>query len=187
MSPKSRLFTLFALLTVLTSLTLFTGCGPAPKEADIKAMLEIHDIQTKWVSKEYRAWPPKLILVPAIWFRVKNMSGKPLTYINFNAIFKFKDDQENLGDNFLAGIRRTPVPPGEMSPVIKMQSNFGVEGKSLASFENNPMWKQVVIKLFVQTRGSDHILLGTYTCSRRIDFKEPPPVEPPPAKKDGYQ
>jgi hypothetical protein len=170
-------------LLVLAGLVLATACTPTPTDQELKAMIQIVDMETKWISKEYRAWPPKLVLVPAISFRVKNMSAKPLTYMNFNAIFKFKDDEENLGDNFLSGIGSTPLPPGELSPVIHMKSNFGVEGNSLASFENNPMWKVVIVKLFVQSRGSNPVLLGTYTCSKKIDFKEPEPVSPPPPKK----
>lgn len=175
MTLRNRAVPCVVLLAVWSGLLFFPSCTPAPTEAQIKASLEIRDVETKWVSKEYRSWPQKLVLVPSLSFRVKNISDKPLTYVNFNAIFKFKDDQENLGDCFLAGIRGTPVLPGEMSPVIDMASNFGVEGKTLASFENNPMWKPVVIKLFAQSRGSDHILMGTYACSKKIDFIEPEP------------
>jgi hypothetical protein len=182
MSRHSLFLRYSLLLLVLAGLVLAAACN-IPKDEEIKSWMQIVDVETKWVSKEYRAWPPKLTLVPAISFRVKNVSPKPLTYINFNAIFKFKDDEENLGDNYLAGIRGTPVPPGELSPVILMKSNFGVEGKSLASFQNNPMWKQVAVKLFAQTQGSSHVLLGTYTCSRTIDFKEPEPAAKPAPKK----
>ncbi len=168
---------------VLAGLLLAIACQPTPTDKELKAMMQVVDMETKWVSKEYRAWPPKLVLVPAISFRVKNTSAKPLTYINFNAIFMFKDDEENLGDNFLSGIGGRPLPPGEFSPVIHMKSNFGVEGKSLASFKNNPMWKLVVVKLFTQSRGSNPVLLGSYTCSRKIDFQEPEPVSAPAPKK----
>jgi len=168
---------------VLVGLVLATACTPTPTEKELKAAMQVVDMETRWVSKEYRAWPPKLVLVPAISFRVKNTSAKPLTYVNFNAIFKFKDDEENLGDNFLSGIGSKPLAPGELSPVIHMRSNFGVEGKSLASFKNNPMWKVVMVKLFTQSRGSEPALLGSYTCSRKIDFEEPAPVNPPPPKK----
>lgn len=187
MSSTKHAVSLVALLAAWSVLMFFPACSPAPTEAEIKAIMEIQDVETKWVVKEYSSWPQKLTLVPSISFRVKNISDKPLTYVNFNAIFKFKDDQENLGDCFLAGIRGTPVPPGALSPVIHMASNFGVEGKTRASFENNPMWKPVIIKLFAQSRGSDHILLGTYPCSKKIDFEEPAPVETEPAGKKENQ
>lgn len=160
-----------ALILILTG-----GCIKRTSPEEIKSWMEIVDVDTKWVSKYYQAWPPKLILVPAISFRVKNVSPNPLRYINFNAIFKFKDDFENLGDNFLAGIRGKPVMPGQLSNVITMKCNFGVEGKSLDSFKDNPRWRIIFVKLYAVSRGSQHVLLGDWGVSRKIDFKEPEPV-----------
>jgi len=159
---------------VLTSLFLSSCKGISPDE--LKASLEIVDVSSKWVAKTYQPWPPKLTLVPTISFRVKNVSDRPLNYLNFNAIFKFRDDLENLGDNFLAAIRKEPIPPGGTSHLITLKSNFGVEGTSLAKFKDNPQWKPVVCRLFVQSKGSIHVLLGEYDISREIDFQEPEPV-----------
>jgi hypothetical protein len=164
------------LVILILALSLLPACVRSMSPEELKAAVEVLDVQTKWVAKTYQPWPPKLVLVPTISFRIKNLSSKPLNYVNFNAIFKFKDDQENLGDNFLAAIRKTPVNPGELSPVITLKSNFGVEGQSLASFKDNPQWRPVVCKLFIQSKGSPHVLLGEYDISRTIDFKEPEPV-----------
>jgi len=153
-----------------------TACVKAPSDEEVKAMMQVTDVSTKWVSKFYQPWPPKLTLVPTVSFRVKNLTDKPLTYVDFNAIFKFKGDTQNLGDNFLAGIRGTALMPGELSPVITLKSNFGSEGRSLASFQNNPQWRQVEVKLFAQTHGSRLVPLGQWEVSRAIDFKEPEAV-----------
>jgi len=153
-----------------------TGLFHTMSAEELKDKIEITDVDTVWVKKYYQAWPPKLTLVPAISFRVKNISSEPLKYINFNANFRFKDDYENLGDCFLAAIRSEPVMPGEKSDVILLQSNYGVEGKTLNSFKNNPNWKTVFVKLFAQSKGSQFALLGQWEVSKKIDFKEPEPV-----------
>ncbi len=163
-----------AISVAFLSLLLSACKGVSPEE--LKASVEITEVSSKWVEKTYQPWPPKLTLVPTISFRVKNVSDRPLNYLNFNAIFKFKDEQENLGDNFLAAIRKEPILPGESSPVITLKSNFGVEGKSLASFKDNPQWKPMICRLFIQSKGSPHILLGEYEISREIDFTEPEQV-----------
>jgi hypothetical protein len=162
------------IVVALASLLLPSCKSISPEE--LKAAVEIVEVSSKWVAKTYQPWPPKLVLVPTITFRVKNISDKPLNYLNFNAIFKFRDDQENLGDNFLAAIRKEPILPGGTSPAITLKSNFGVEGKSLAQFKDNPQWKPMICKLFIQSKGSVHVLLGEYEISREIDFKEPEPV-----------
>ncbi len=163
-----------------------TGVMQTITPEELEASIEVMEVETKWVEKYYQPWPPKLILVPSISFRIKNLTDKPLKYVNFNANFRFMDDYENLGDSFLAGIRGVPVQPGEKSDIIFLKSNYGVEGKSLTSFENNSRWKLVRVKLFAQSKGSQFIDLGEWDISRKIDFKEPEPVgkKDPAEKKD---
>jgi len=166
------------------ALLLFATIGTACKSMstdELKKSITIEDMETKWVSKYFQVWPPRLILVPQISFRVKNTGTQPLTYVNFNAVFSFKGDPENFGDCFLAAVRGKPVPPGELSEVITMKSNFGVDGRDLKSIETNPMWKPAETRLFARSKGSQFILIGIYDISRQIDFKEP---EAPQIKKD---
>ena len=175
-----RRYSLILIVIVIVAVVFFilqwAGLFKTVSPEELKASIEIIDVETKWVSKYYQPWPPKLILVPAISFKVKNLTDKPLRYINFNANFRFKDDFENLGDSFLAAIRGEPVMPGKVSDSILLKSNYGVEGKSLNTFKDNPLWKIVFVKLFVQSRGSQYALLGEWEISRKIDFKEPEPV-----------
>ncbi len=164
------------LAAAVLMISFCASCVQSMSPEKLKASLEIVEVTSKWVSKTYQPWPPKLILVPTISFRVKNIGDKPMNYLNFNGIFKFQGEIENMGDNFLAAIRKDPVRPGETSPVITLKSNFGVDGTSLASFKDNPQWRPWICRLFVQSKGSPHVLLGEYNISREIDFKEPEPV-----------
>lgn len=179
----------FVLIMVLAAVILAwllnrAGLVKTMSPETLKASIEIVDVETQWVSKTYQVWPPKLILVPSISFKVKNISDKPLKYINFNAIFRMRDDFENLGDNFLAAIRGEPIMPGETSETILLKSNYGVEGKSLASFQDNPYWKIAIVQLFAQSKGSQQVKLGEWEVSRKIDFKEDEAVGVKPVKKE---
>lgn len=170
------------LITASALAALFMySCESVPPEV-LKASIQVTDVETKWVSKYYQPWPPRLILVPVVSFRVKNIGAAPLEHVNFNAIFKFKGDPENLGDNFLAAIRNKPVSPGETSEIITLKSNFGVEGKSVASFKDSVQWRPAEVRIFARSKGSQFILLGEWNVSRAIDFVEPAPVD---VKKEG--
>ncbi|MBC8358975.1 MAG: hypothetical protein ISS41_08650 [Candidatus Aminicenantes bacterium] len=165
-------------LAVSVLAVIQTGCKKPPTIEELQASVEIIDIETKWVKKIYKPWPPKLTLAPAISFRAKNISNEPLKYVFFNAIFWQKGDKENLGDNLQIGIGKKPLMPGEVSDTLLMKSNFGVEGKLLADFKNNPAWKTTLVKLFIKSKGSQYALLGQWEVSRKIDFKEPERVGP---------
>lgn len=188
MTPKldhPRPLVQVAVLALALALSLI-ACVKPPSHDQVKASMQITDVSTKWVSKYYQPWPPRLILVPSITFRVKNVSAKTLTYVDFNAIFKAKGQKENLGDSFYAAIRGEGVAPGETSPAVTLKSNFGVEGRNLASFHENPNWRPFVVKLFAFTHGSQPVLMGEYDVDQTIDFQEPAPVVPvkPEEKKE---
>jgi len=170
------LLIIIVLAVVLVFVLQKVGLWKTITAEDLGESIEVMDVKTSWVEKYYQPWPPRLILVPSITFRVKNITDKPIKYINFNANFRFEDDYENLGDAFLAAVRGEPIPPGEKSETIHLKSNYGIEGKTLASFEDNPHWKPVIVKLYAQSQGSQFLPLGQWQVSKKIDFEEPEPV-----------
>jgi len=185
MSTKRKIMGLVLAFGVLAPAVLVLSSCKTPSDAEVKGSMEILDIDTKWVAKEYSQWPrPKLTLVPTVSFKIKNVSSEPLRFVNFNAIFKERDAVENLGDNFLAAIRQEAVPPGGLSPVITLKSNFGVEGRNLDDFKNNPQWRTYFVKIYAQFKGSRLVLLGEWPVSRTIDFKADQPVHMGGEKKE---
>jgi hypothetical protein len=174
---RSLLPTAISLVFLLTSLMILgNSCTKSMSPEELKSSIELTDIETRWEKKYYQPWPPKLTLVPAISFKVKNIGEEPLSYIYFNGIFRFIGEKENLGDNFLAGIHGKPLMPGETSEVITLQSNFGVEGDNVNHFKNNPEWKTAEVRIFAKSKGAQYVLLDEYTISKKINFKEPEPV-----------
>lgn len=167
----------FVLVLAILALAVLPACKTMSRD-ELKGTIEVLDYTSTWVSKYYQPWPPRLILVPQISFRIKNIGTKPLNYVNFNAVYQFKGDPENFGDAFRASIRGKAIPPGGTSDLIVLKSNLGVEGKNLAGIRDNPEWKPAFVRLFAISKGSTPVLLGVYDVSRDIDFKEPEPVEP---------
>jgi hypothetical protein len=167
----------FVLVLGILALSVLPACKTMSRD-ELKGTIEVMDYTSTWVSKYYQPWPPRLILVPQISFRIKNIGTKPLNYVNFNAVYQFKGDPENFGDAFRASIRGKAIPPGGTSDLIVLKSNLGVEGKNLARIRDNPEWKPAFVRLFAISKGSTPVLLGVYDVSRDIDFKEPEPVEP---------
>ncbi|MFA9453229.1 MAG: hypothetical protein ACERK6_04870 [Candidatus Aminicenantaceae bacterium] len=170
------------LMLLAASLFWLPGCSQGMTEEELKASVELVDIDTRWEKKYYQPWPPKLILVPAISFRIKNVGDTPLKYVYCNAIFKLEDENKNLGDNFVAGIAGDAVNPGETGEIISLQSFQGMEGQNLAHFNSNPAWRTAEVKIFFKSKGSQFVQVGQYKISRRINFTEPEPVgmEPKP-------
>lgn len=161
------------------ALTFFqSACGVVPTTEELKTYFEIVDFKSKWVEKDYSPWPEKLTLAPEISFQVKNLSDKPLKYVYFNAIFTLKGIKTVQGDALYSAMTKEALMPGDTSDVVTMRSNYGVEGKRLSDFKNNPAWEISSVKLFVKLKGSRYALLGEWDISKDVDFKPDEPLTP---------
>jgi hypothetical protein len=168
-------YVLTVLILAALALAVLPACKTMSNE-ELKSSIEVLDYSSSWVSTLYQPWPSRLKLAPQASFRIKNISSKPLSYVNFSATFVSKTDQKNLGDNLLAAIRGKALPAGETSAKITLTSNVSVEGKNKKDFETNPGWEAYQVKLFAQSKGSQPVLLGVFDVSREINFKEDEPV-----------
>jgi hypothetical protein len=187
MTTRRKLMGLVAALAVLTPLLMFLASCKTMTDKEVKNAIQTEILETKWVMKEFRQWPnPKLILVPSVVFRIKNLTADSMAYVSFNGIFKERNAVENRGDNFLAAIgKNNAVAPGGWSDPITLKSNYGTEGTSVKAFQNNPQWKPVWVKIYALWKGSRHVLLGEWPISMTIDFKEPEQPVIQGGKKEG--
>ena len=170
-------FALSVVILGVLTLVVLPGCKDMSNE-ELRSSIEVLDFESKWVSTFYQVWPMRLKLAPQISFRVNNISAKPLSYVNFIAVFSSKADHKNLGDSLLAAIRGKALAPGESSHKITMTCNVSVEGKNKKDFQTNPGWEAFEVKLFARSKGSQPVLIGVFDVSRDIDFKEDEPVGP---------
>jgi len=170
---------------IILAFSHFTGLLKTMSHEELEGSFELLDIETKWVEKTYQPWPPKLVLVPAISFKIKNISDAPLKYVYINANFKFRDDVAILGDGFIEAIRGEPLMPGETSETILLKSTHGIDGQNLEHFKSSPFFqsKVVDVKVFAKSQGSQYIPVGEWEVSKNIDFKEPEAYEPETEKK----
>lgn len=170
---------------IVVAVAHFTGLWKTMSHEELEGSFELLDIETKWVEKTFQPWPPKLVLVPAISFKIKNVSEAPLKYVYVNANFKFRDDVANLGDSFIEAIRGEPLMPGETSESILLKSTHGIDGQNLEHFKSSPFFqsKVVDVKVFAKSQGSQYIPVGEWEISKNIDFKEPEPFSTEAEKK----
>jgi hypothetical protein len=185
MKNVTFILAVIVLAIIVAAVAHFTGLWKTMSHEDLVGSLELVDIETKWVEKTYQPWPPKLVLVPAISLKIKNISEEPLRYVYLNANFKFRDDVANLGDGFIEAVRREPLMPGETSDTILLKSTHGIDGQNLEHFKSSPFFlsKTVDVKVFAKSQGSQYIPMGEWEVSKNIDFKEPEPLGTEPEKK----
>lgn len=185
MKNMSFILVVIVLGIAVAAVAHFTGLWETKSPEDLEGAFELVDVETKWVEKTYQPWPPKLVLVPAISFKIKNISEEPLKYVYVNANFKFRDDVAILGDGFIQAIGAEPLMPGDTSKIILLKSTHGIDGQNLEHFKSSPFFqsKIVDVKVFAKSQGSQYIPVGEWEVSKNIDFEEPDPYSTEAEKK----
>jgi len=136
------------------------------KPEELKESIQLLDIDTYWGEKYVRPW--ETVLVTVVSFKVMNTGQKPLQYVSFNAVFRFKGEEQSLGDCYLSTFRK-PLQPKQISERIVLKSNYGYKASSKSAFINNPAWKATIVDLYVRSKGSGFAYIGRFDVSKKIE------------------
>lgn len=121
---------------------------------------------TKWLDRKITTG--KVVIVPSIKIKIKNLSQAPLQDIIFKGMFLFEESGEWLSDGLTRALDK-PLPPGETSEEIIIRADHGYTASSKAAFiKNRQHWKRVKVKVFAKAADSGYALLGTYPVSQEI-------------------
>jgi len=99
------------------------ACGPP---VDLSKALQVSDVSTGWFDAGIVAGQNKL--VPAITFRVKNVSDRTLNVLQVNAIFRRVSETTEWGSAFLPVTGSEGLAPGATTSVLTARSQLGYTG-----------------------------------------------------------
>jgi hypothetical protein len=109
----------------LAGLLLTTSVACAP-DVDLKKGLVIQDVATGWFDAGIVNGQNKL--VPAISFKLKNVSDQKLKVIQVNVLFKRVNDPAEWGSGFLTVVGSAGLAPGAVTEALLVKSNLGYTG-----------------------------------------------------------
>jgi len=110
----------------LLAALLFTTSVACAPDVDLKKGLEIQDVSTGWFDAGIINGQNKL--VPAMSFRLKNVSDQKLKVIQVNVLFKRVNDPAEWGSGFLTVVGSEGLAPGAVSAPVLVKSNLGYTG-----------------------------------------------------------
>jgi len=99
------------------------ACAP---DVDLKKGLQIVDVSTGWYDAGIVNGQNKL--VPAIAFKLKNVSDQTLAVIQVNVLFKRVDNPAEWGSGFLTVNGSKGLAPGATTEKFIVKANLGYTG-----------------------------------------------------------
>ena len=153
-----------AVALVVSSAAALTGCGP---RIDVKQALQVTDVVTGWYDAGIVDRKNKL--VPSITFRVKNVSSEPVTYVQFNAVFRVIGDVQELGSKLVRGIGGDALPPGQSVGPYTLQSDLGYTGEQpRAELLQHGQFKDAQVEIFGKHGSNQWVKLGEFPIARQL-------------------
>jgi hypothetical protein len=113
----------FAWACLAAVLLVAQACGPT---VDLTKALEVQDVATGWFDVGPADGQNKL--VPAVRFKLKNVSDQSLAVLQVNAVFRPVNDEKEWGTRFQAVTGSEGLSAGAITPSLTIKSDHGVTG-----------------------------------------------------------
>ena len=149
-----------ALSSIALAAVLSTQCGAS---VDAVAALEPVDVITGWYDDGIIEGG-KNKLVPSVSMKLRNKSGRELSSIQINAIFRRVGEQEMWGEYFGWAItRQAPLAPGAQTETLVMRSTLGYTGEQ-------PRMQMLQNKEFVDAKVEIYLKQGSKVLAKLAEY-----------------
>src|SRR3982751_3463933 len=148
---------------VIAAALVCAACGP---RVDLATALAPESVTTAWTDGGTVAGKNKI--VPAVSFRLKNVSDQRLPAVQVNAVFRRVNDPGEWSSGFLADVAREIAPGAATSArtVAGQQGYTGTDDRD--EMLHNSHFVDAKAELFVKSGSSNWTRVGEYSVTRQL-------------------
>jgi hypothetical protein len=141
------------------------ACGPT---VDLTKGLQIVDVSTGWFDAGLVNGQNKL--VPAISFKLKNVSDQKLSVLQVNVLFKRVNDPAEWGNGFITVVGSSGLAPGATTDTLTIKSNLGYTGSDQTRQEmlKNAHFVDARVEFFAKYGSVQWVKLGEFPVARTL-------------------
>jgi hypothetical protein len=155
-------------MALLVVLAAASACG---SELDLAQAIAPDAVVTGWTDAPTVAGKNKI--VPAVSFRLKNISDRTLGAVQVNAVFRRVNEPGEWSSKYLPNAA-TAMPPRGLSPARLAVADQGYTGSDdTEALLRNSHFVDVTADLFVRSGSSKWTRVGEYPIARTL---LPPPA-----------
>ncbi len=144
-------------------LFLAAGCGP---KVDLATAVAPESVTTGWADGGTVGGKNKI--VPAVSFKLKNVSNQELRAVQVNAVFRRVNDQVEWSTGYVPDAARA-LPPGAETPPRTVAGQQGYTGTDpRAELLKNSHFVDAKADLFVKSGASNWTRIGEFPIERQL-------------------
>jgi hypothetical protein len=152
------------LAVCLAAAVLVAGCRSREVEKDLR----MTDVKTGWYDAGIVDGQNKL--VPSISFRLRNISGEPISRVKMNAVFHSIDaPQDAWGDHMIQAIDRDALDAGATGGSLVLRSPRGYTGtEARLVMLKNSHFIDATVSVFGRHGSRNWTKLGEFRIDRQL-------------------
>ena len=147
----------------IVSLFFAAACGPT---VDLAKAVAPESVTTGWADGGGVAGKNKI--VPAVSFRLKNVSDRTLGPLQVNAVFRRVNDPAEWSSGYLANAA-SELPPGGETSMLTIMGPQGYTGTDdREAMLRNSQFVDAKVELYVKSGSSNWTRIGEYPVAREL-------------------
>ena len=145
---------------------VLVGCGGPP--LDLPSSLRLIQVSSGW----FDAGPDSLgrnKLVPSVAFRLENITGATIRYVQLNGVFRREGEDEEWGTAYVRAFGTEGLDAGQATQLFRLESGRGYTGEQVWSgMLTHGDFVDVTMDLFVKHRGNQWARLDSVDIDRQL-------------------
>jgi hypothetical protein len=149
---------------LLLSIAFASACGPT---VDLARGIQVEDLSTGWLDAGVADGMNKV--VPAVTFRLKNVSDQPLQTLQVNAVFRRVTRNDEWGNGFRTVPGSRALAPGAATGALTIRSQLGYTGSDPRdALLRNSQFVDAKVDLFARYGSAQWTRIGQYPIARQL-------------------
>ena len=149
---------------LLLSMVFAGACGP---NVNIATSLQVEDLSTGWIDAGVVNGMNKV--VPAVSFKLKNVSDERLPALHVNAIFRRVNQPEEWGNGFRTVSGSGGLLPGAATDTLTINAQLGYTGTDPRdALLGNSQFVDAKVDLFARYGSAQWTRLGEFPITRHL-------------------
>jgi hypothetical protein len=147
------------------ALTVMTACG---QPVDVAGAVRLEAVSTGWYAAGLPSGKNKI--VPAVAFKLRNVSSQALSAVQINAVFRRAGSNEEFGAEFRPVSGSGQLGGSETTDTMTLKGSLGYTGTDSAdALLQNSHFLDAKVEVFVKAGAGQWTRVGEFPVARQLN------------------
>jgi len=152
-------------MVLALAIAAMAACGPS---VDVAKAVHLEAVSTGWYAAD--ASNGKNKIVPAVAFKLRNVSSQPLSAVQINAVFRRAGSDEEFGAEFRPVSASGRLAASDTTDTLTLKGSLGYTGTdSPEALVQNSHFVDAKVEVFVKAGSGQWTRVGEFPIARQLN------------------